>query len=101
MSPVRMQTTPRAAVALCMTLAALTYTGCLFNDAPPPRYFAPPSAITDDHDPPVNVHAGHAVRLRRVQSAAYIGEQIVWRGSDVERGLYEQRRWTEFPSRYL
>ena len=41
------------------------------------------------------------VRLRRVQAAAYLGEQIVWRGSDVERGLYEQRRWTEFPSRYL
>jgi ABC-type uncharacterized transport system auxiliary subunit len=39
--------------------------------------------------------------VRHVHAAAYLTEQIVWRTSDVEYGLYEQRRWTDFPSRYL
>lgn len=84
-----------------MVLAAFVCAGCLFNNAPPTRYFAPPSAITADDDPSAEPAGVRLIRLRRVHAAAYLGEQIVWRGSDVERGLYEQRRWTEFPSRYL
>jgi ABC-type uncharacterized transport system auxiliary subunit len=85
------------AVASAMTLA-----GCLFHDAPPPRYFAPPSALTTADDPlPAPAPATVLVRLRRLRAASYLGEQIAWRASDVERGLYEQRRWTEFPSRYV
>lgn len=81
---------------------AILCAGCLFHDAPAPRYFAPPTALVGDEDPPANPAPGtRVVRVRRVRGAPYLGEQIVWRVSDVERGLYEQRRWTEFPSRYL
>lgn len=84
-------------------LAAFAFlcAGCLFNTAPPTRYFVPPSTIAAADDPAADRAAVRLVRLRRVHAAAYLGEQIVWRGSDVERGLYEQRRWTEFPARYL
>ena len=41
------------------------------------------------------------LRLARVRSASYLGERMVWRTSDVERGLYEQRRWTEPPASML
>jgi ABC-type uncharacterized transport system auxiliary subunit len=83
--------------------AALCLSGCLFNGAPAPRYFAPPSQYLFADDPPAQPAAPaiRPIRLRRVHAAAYLGEQIVWRVSDVERGLYEQRRWTEFPSRYV
>jgi ABC-type uncharacterized transport system auxiliary subunit len=89
------------AAAWWLAPAAFLCTGCLFNNPPPTRYFTPPSAIAAADDPPANHATVRLVRLRRVHAAAYLAEQIVWRGSDVERGLYEQRRWTEFPSRYL
>jgi ABC-type uncharacterized transport system auxiliary subunit len=87
-----------------LVAAALLFAGCLFHDAPAPRYFTPPSALNESEDPPHNNPAPRVerpVRLRRVRAASYLGEQIVWRSSDVERGLYEQRRWTEFPTRYV
>jgi ABC-type uncharacterized transport system auxiliary subunit len=89
--------------SVSLLACALLINGCLFHDPPPPRYYAPPSALlTTEDDPPTDPAPGvRAVRLRRVDAASYLGEQIVWRGSDVERGMYEQRRWTEFPSRYL
>lgn len=81
---------------------ALVLSSCVFHDAPAPRYYSPPTELGAVEDPPAtHAVAGRVVRLRRVRGAAYLGEQIVWRTSDVERGLYEQRRWTEFPSRYL
>lgn len=89
---------PRAWLAV----AAVVVSGCVFHDAPPPRYFAPPSALTAADDPPAApARPTITVRLRRLRAANYLGEQIAWRVSDVERGLYEQRRWTEFPSRYV
>lgn len=94
----------RAGAARLIWLAAAAIcTGCVFHDAPPSRYFAPPSAAVAAGDPPADAPstAGRPVRLRRVRAAGYLGEQIAWRESDVEHGLYEQRRWTEFPSRYL
>lgn len=76
--------------------------GCLFHDTPPTRYYAPLSGLASNDDPRVDPPpAAQPVRLRRVRAASYLTEQIVWRSSDVESGLYEQRRWTEFPSRYL
>jgi ABC-type uncharacterized transport system auxiliary subunit len=81
-------------------LAVLLCGGCLFHDAPPPRYYTPPSSLVAADDPPAQAN-GRPVRLRRVRTAGYIGEQICWRGSDVEHGLYEQRRWTDHPTRYL
>jgi ABC-type uncharacterized transport system auxiliary subunit len=80
---------------------ALVCAGCLFHDAPPPRYFSPPSTLTARDESPADPTTDRPIRLRRVRSSAYLTEQIVWRDSDVERGFYEQRRWTDFPSRYL
>ena len=91
----------RHALALGVA-AALLCAGCLFHDAPPPRYFAPPLGLSSGEDPPAAAApATVSIRLRGVRAAGYLGEQIAWRVSDVERGLYEQRRWTEFPSRYV
>ncbi len=85
-----------------LAAAAVLCAGCLFHDAPPPRYFVPPSTLSGAEDPPADpAPAARPVRLRRVRAAGYLGEQIAWRGGDLGRGLYEQRRWTEFPSRYL
>ncbi len=82
--------------------ALLLLSACVFHDAPAPHYFAPPSALGSADDPPPNPAApGTPVRLMPVRTAGYLGEQIAWRVSDVERGLYEERRWTEFPSRYV
>lgn len=85
-----------------LVAAAVVFAGCVFRDPPPPRYFAPPSALTAADDPPATpARPTITVRLRRLHAANYLGQQITWRVSDVERGLYEQRRWTEFPSRYV
>jgi ABC-type uncharacterized transport system auxiliary subunit len=44
---------------------------------------------------------GAPVRLRPVQGTPFLRERIVWRTSDVEYGLYEQRRWSELPASYV
>ena len=41
------------------------------------------------------------VRLGAVRSSSYRRDRIVWRASDVELGLYEDRRWTDLPSHYV
>ena len=38
---------------------------------------------------------------RRVRSEPFLGERIVWRVSEVEYGLYEQRRWIDLPAHYV
>lgn len=94
--------TARRSLALLLAAAALTAAGCLFSNAPPPRYFAPRSNfLFPDDAAPVAAPRELTVRVRRVRASAYLGQAIVWRVSDVERGLYEQRRWTELPTRYL
>jgi ABC-type uncharacterized transport system auxiliary subunit len=98
LEPARLGRRARYAPLVLLMLLA----GCIFHDAPAPRYYAPPSALSSAPDPPPDPGAAaRPVRLRRLRSASYLGEQIAWRVSDVERGLYEQRRWTEFPSRYV
>lgn len=92
----------RAGQWCVLAAAAFLCAGCLFHDAPPPRYFVPPSALAGGDDPPADpAPTARPVRLRRVRAVGYLGEQIAWRGGDLGRGLYEQRRWTEFPSRYV
>ena len=92
----------RAAIRRCASGALLLLSACVFHDAPAPHYFAPPSALASaDDPPPTSAALGTPVRLLPVRTAGYLGEQIAWRVSDVERGLYEERRWTEFPSRYV
>ena len=85
------------------TLTALALTGCLFRSTEPARFYRPASTALDDlegavDEPPPN---GAAVRLQALRSAPFLRERIVWRVSEVEYGLYEQRRWFELPSRYV
>jgi ABC-type uncharacterized transport system auxiliary subunit len=89
----------RRLVWLLAGLAVLA--GCLFRAPDPPRFFRPGSATIDaatEADPPAT--GGIAVRLRGVRSEPFLGERIVWRVSEVEYGLYEQRRWIDLPAHY-
>jgi len=78
--------------------------GCLFRNPDPPRFFRPGSATlaaasADVVDAPST--DGRAVRLRTVRSVPFLRERIVWRVSEVEYGLYEQRRWIDLPAHYV
>ena len=78
--------------------------GCLLRTADPPRFFRPDSAALaaaaeDQADPPAA--GGIAIRLRGIRSEPFLRERIVWRVSDVEYGLYEQRRWIDLPAHYV
>ena len=78
--------------------------GCLLRTPDSPRFFRPSSATldataADEVDPPA---AGRiAIRLRGVRSEPFLRERIVWRVSEVEYGLYEQRRWIDLPAHYV
>jgi len=41
------------------------------------------------------------VRLGPIRSSSYRRDRIVWRASEVELGIYEDRRWTDLPSHYV
>jgi ABC-type uncharacterized transport system auxiliary subunit len=78
--------------------------GCLFHAADPPRFFRPGSvtletAVGDEADPLAT--RGIAIRLRGVRAEPFLRERIVWRVSEVEYGLYEQRRWIDLPAHYV
>ena len=78
--------------------------GCLLRTPDSPRFFRPGSAALDataenEADPPAA--GGIAVRLRGVRSEPFLRERIVWRVSEVEYGLYEQRRWIDLPAHYV
>src|SRR5215813_6639844 len=64
-----------------------------FDPEPAARELAPAEPAT----PPVKV----PVRLGPVRSSSYRRDRIVWRASEVELGLYEDRRWTDLPSHYV
>jgi len=85
--------------------AALLVSGCLLgNGSPPPRYFVPESTAASDPQEigsPQSAATAPSVKLGQVGAVAYIGERIVWRRSEVERGIYEQRRWLEPPAHYV
>jgi uncharacterized lipoprotein YmbA len=57
------------------------------------------AAVGDEADPPAA--GGIAIRLRGVRSEPFLRERIVWRVSEVEYGLYEQRRWIDLPAHYV
>lgn len=95
-------TRERFAALLAATAACLLLAGCLFRATEPPRFYRPGSAALDaTDDPPQSATAGVPVRLGNVRAAPFLRERIVWRASDVEYGLYEQRRWFELPHRYV
>jgi len=78
--------------------------GCLLRTQDPPRFFRPGSAALeaaaeDQADP--RAAGGIAIRLRGVRSEPFLRERIVWRVSEVEYGLYEQRRWIDLPAHYV
>lgn len=84
-------------------LILLSSAGCLFRSADGPRFFRPASAALDAAGSAADVAAptGTPIRLGSVRGAPFLRERIVWRASEVEYGLYEQRRWIELPSRYV
>ena len=78
--------------------------GCLLRTADPPRFFRPGSVTLEaaagyEVEPPAA--GGIAIRLRGVRSEPFLRERIVWRVSEVEYGLYEQRRWIDVPAHYV
>jgi ABC-type uncharacterized transport system auxiliary subunit len=78
--------------------------GCLLRSADPPRFFRPGSAALDaaaEDDPDPRASGGTPIRLRGVRSEPFLRERIVWRVSEVEFGLYEQRRWIDLPAHYV
>ena len=79
---------------------ALLAAGCVFRNAPAPRFFRPESAALDAVEAPP-VGAGVPLRMRPVRGAPLLRERIVWRASPVEYGLYDQRRWSELPASYV
>jgi ABC-type uncharacterized transport system auxiliary subunit len=80
---------------------ALLGAGCVFRNAPEPRFFRPESAALDAAAAELPGRAGVALRLRPVQGTPLLRERIVWRASSVEYGLYEQLRWSELPASYV
>ena len=78
--------------------------GCLFRSPEAPRFFRPASAILDaapgdNASPPAT--GSIAIRIRGVRSEPFLRERVVWRVSEVEYGLYEQRRWIDLPEHYV
>lgn len=84
---------------------AVLLAGCLFRNAPAPRYFVPDSAAlhaaADGAPAPVPTHPAVPVRLAPVHGPPFLREAIAWRRSAVEYGRYEQRRWVDLPAAYV
>src|SRR5213080_5218233 len=87
----------------CLLVGLVALAGCLLRTADPPRFFRPGSvtldAAEDEAAPPAP--GAIAIRLRGVRSEPFLRERIVWRVSEVEYGLYEQRRWIDLPAHYV
>ena len=86
---------------IAVTLLA---SGCLYRNAPEPRFFRPQSAALDGAATAPSTRPARArvpLRLRPVTGTPLLRERIVWRASPVEYGQYEQWRWSELPERYV
>lgn len=90
----------KARWAWCIA-ALLPQMGCALlskSDVFVSRYFTPESATTVADPCAPN---GMELRLGRVNSAAYIKDKLIFRGSAYEIGYYEEKRWTENPGVYV
>ena len=89
---------------LCAACAVALSACALVRPPDAPRFFDPEPAARELA--PAEPAGGTTsvkvpVRIGHVQSSSYRRERIVWRASDVELGLYEDRRWTDLPSHYV
>jgi ABC-type uncharacterized transport system auxiliary subunit len=84
---------------------AVAFSACALVRRPDaPRFFDPePAARELAPAEPAGATAGVKVpvRIGPVRSSSYRRDRIVWRSSEVELGLYEDRRWTDLPSQYV
>ncbi|WP_437963719.1 ABC-type transport auxiliary lipoprotein family protein [Sorangium sp. So ce260] len=81
----------------------LSVPGCALTSKAEPlsvRYFTPRW-----EEPPRASERGSAdgprLRLGRISSSSHLRNRIVYRSSDVEVAMYEDRRWTEKPEEYV
>jgi len=89
-------------IVACAALVVVA--GCFTRSAGESRFFRPSSTLLrETQDPSVDraERGAPSVRLRGVDAAPFRRERIVWRTSDVEYGVYEQRRWVDTPSAYV
>lgn len=84
-----------------VVVALVGLAGCLFRTAEAPRFYRPASVTLDAADDDNAPAPGVPVRVQSVRSAPFLRERMVWRASGVEYGFYEQRRWSELPTRYV
>ncbi len=83
-------------------VAGLNACALLSKSAPiVPRYFSPERPDELDGTPARLAQPTADLRLGRIDSAANIGEMVIFRDSVSEVGYYRLRRWTEAPERYL
>ena len=87
----------------CLLVGLVALAGCLLRTADPPRFFRPGSVTLDAPEDEVAPPApgAIAIRLRGVRSEPFLRERIVWRVSELEYGLYGQRRWIDLPEHYV
>lgn len=88
--------------AATIGLLALGLNGCaLFSkgEVTSRRYFSPDlPTVTSKVG---SKRSGVELRLGRVSAGSYIAEKIVYRESNFELGVYDDRLWTEKPESYL
>lgn len=81
----------------------LSVPGCALTSKAEPlsvRYFTPrwePASGGPDR----GSADGPRLRLGRISSSSHLRHRIVYRSSDVEVAMYEDRRWTEKPEEYV
>lgn len=81
----------------------LAVPGCALTSKAEPltvRYFTPRWEASS-RAPDRASADGPRLRLGRISSSSHLRNRIVYRSSDVEVSMYEDRRWTEKPEEYV
>lgn len=87
-----------------VVLVVLALSGCALlgkNEPFEPSYYSPVLVTASAAGPEAPALDGAPLHLRSVEASDHLAERLVFRGSAVEYGFYETRRWTERPSDYL